>query len=143
MDGTTDKIISANGFFTQESLEFLDRTLSQNSDKKAIIVQHFPLVPPFESITHEIANKKEYFEIIDKHKNLIMVLAGHYHAPSILTRNNVLHITTPSMVQYPHAFRTIKIFDEKDKIIVETQLNPDEKLNSNGNKDIQIIKLNK
>lgn len=125
MDGTTDKIISANGFFSKESLEFLDTTLTQNSDKKAIIVQHFPLVPPFESLTHEIIGKEEYFKVLDKHTNVIMVLAGHYHAYSEIIRNNVLHITTSSLVQMPHAFREIKVFDEENGFVIESILHTD------------------
>ena len=143
MDGTTDKIITANGFFSKESLSFLDNTLKNNKDKKAVIIQHFPLMTPFRSFTHEILNKDEYFSVLDKYSNVIMVLAGHYHSPKVIVRNNVAHITTSSMVEYPHAFRYIKVRDNKENIILETKLLADEWQNPNYRNFKEVIKLQK
>ena len=125
MDGTTDKIISANGFFSKESLSYLDKTLMDNIGKKAIIIQHFPIIPPFESLTHEIVGKEEYLKILDKHSNVVLVLAGHYHYHSEIVRKNVLHITTSSLIQMPHAFREINIFDKGSELVIETILHTD------------------
>lgn len=134
MDGTTDKIISANGFYSKEELTFLDNTLTMFADKKAIIVQHFPIIEPYKSITHKILNDNEYFQIIDKHKNLIMHLSGHYHYSKKTIRNNVLYISTPAMISYPHAFRYL-IVDENDKeIVIKSELIADEEQNLKENK---------
>jgi len=141
MDGTTDKIITSTGTFSNEALAFLDQTLSQYSDKKAIIVQHFPLMTPFKSASHEVTNKAQYLSILDKHKNVIMVLAGHYHSSKTVERNNVLHITTPSMIEYPHAFRYITVNSDKDKITIQSQMFYDRERNEDETKSLPVNKL--
>jgi len=130
MDGTTDKEITSNGYFPKEALTFLDETLTKFSNKKAIIVQHFPLMTPFKSASHEIINKDEYLDILDKHKNVVAVLAGHYHASKTIERNNVLHITTPSMIEYPHTFRLITIDTDKKNVTIQSQMFYDAEQNS-------------
>ena len=122
MDGTNDKVITSKGTFSNESLQFLDRTLSMYKDKKAIIVQHFPLLPPFKSSSHEITNRDEYFNILDKHENVIMVLSGHYHGSKAVERNNVLYVTTPSMIEYPHAFRYLTVNSDDKNVIIKSDL---------------------
>lgn len=121
-DGTNDKEVTAKGTFSKEALEFLDRTLMLYPYKKAIIVQHFPLLPPFKSASHEISNRDEYLEILDKHQNVVMVLSGHYHASHIAQRNNVLHVSTPSLIEYPHAFRYLTVDSNKKNIIIKSEL---------------------
>ena len=122
MDGSNDKQITSKGTFSKETLQFLDRTLTLYPYKKVIIVQHFPLLPPFKSPSHEITNRNEYFDVLDRHKNVIMVLSGHYHASHAAQRNNVLYITTPSMIEYPHAFRYLTVDSDKKNVIIKSQL---------------------
>ena len=141
MDGTTDKHVVSTGTFTPEALKFLDETLSAHEDKKAIIVQHFPLITPFKSPSHEVTNREEYLKILDKHKNVIMVLAGHYHAAKAVTRNNVLHITTPSMIEYPHAFRYLIVDDKAGKIKVQSKLFFDESQNADEDSNLPVNQL--
>jgi len=109
LDGVIDNEITANGYFPKQELDWLNNQLKNNPDKKVIIVQHFPVVEPFKSVTHRVRNAVEYLEIIDKYSNVVAILSGHYHAAKITQRKNVLHISTPSLVEYPHSFRTIKI----------------------------------
>ena len=122
MDGTNDNEVTSKGTFSKEALQFLDKTLSLYQDKKAIIVQHFPLMPPFKSASHEITNRYEYLDIIDRHQNIIMVLSGHYHASKSTERNNVLYITTPSLIEYPHAFRYLTVNSDKKNVIITSEL---------------------
>lgn len=111
LDGTIKNKITAFGYFPKEELDWLESQLRNNPDKKVIIVQHFPVVEPFDSASHKITNEKEYLKVIDKYNNLVAVLAGHYHCSKIINRNNVLHITTPALVEYPNAYREIKMTD--------------------------------
>lgn len=122
MDGVIDTRVSANGYFSPEQLCWLDEKLTYYKDKKVIIVQHFPLVEPVKSENHKILNDKEYFSVLDKHNNVVAVLAGHYHCPKVLKRNGVMHIATPSLMQYPNAFNVITICEEPTgtKIKIET-----------------------
>lgn len=125
LDGVNEEKLSSEGEFSEEQLAWLDKKLNQYRNKKIIIVQHFPIIPPYKTTTrnHEIKNAKEYLNILDKHNNVIVVLAGHYHCSKVVKRNNVLHITTPALVQYPNAFRTITISSTQSGITkVEYQL---------------------
>ena len=133
MDGVIDNEITANGYFPKEKLDWLDNQLKNNRDKKAIIVQHFPLVEPFKSSSHKVRNSDEYLSIIDKYSNVIAVLSGHYHATKITQRKNVLHISTPALVEYPNAFREIKITRLKESTKFDIKL-----INTNL-KDVQKI----
>ena len=141
MDGTNDQIVTAKGFFGENELSFLDKTLSDNSDKKAVIVHHFPPMPPYKSDSHEISNREDYFAVIDKHPNVIMVLSGHYHATKAVQRNDVLYITTPSMIEYPHAFRYLKINDNFDEVTIESKLYMDEEQNAREDIDNPSAKV--
>lgn len=122
MDGTNEREITSKGTFSNEALQFLDKLLSHYSDKKAIIVQHFPLMPPFKSPSHEVTNRDEYLDVIDKHDNVIMMLSGHYHASRAIERNNVLYVSTPAMIEYPHAFRYLTVNTDKKNIIISSEL---------------------
>lgn len=109
LDGVIDKEITANGYFPKRELAWMDKQIKNNHDKKVIIVQHFPVVEPSKSASHNVRNAAEYLKILDKYDNVAAVLSGHYHYTKITQRNSVLHISTPSLVEYPNAFREIKI----------------------------------
>ena len=98
--------VSVSGDFTKE---------------KVIIVQHFPVVEPCKSMLHKTLDAKEYLEVLDKHNNVVAVLSGHYHCAKVTQRNNVLHISSPSLVQYPNSFNVINISDDSKKIKVEVK----------------------
>ena len=121
LDGVIDAQLSAHGFFPKEQLVWLDNKLKTNENYKIIIVQHHPVVPPFEGGTHDVVNSDEYFEILDKHKNVIAVLSGHYHCVKATIRNNVLHAAAPSLVQYPNAYRLMTFKDEDNCIVVTSE----------------------
>lgn len=122
LDGVIDDKITSRGHFDAKQLHWLDRRLSDYRGKKVVIVQHFPVVEPYSSDNHRVDNAKEYLRILDKHKNVVAVLTGHYHCAKIIKRKNVLHITTPALVQYPNAFRVLTIEDKGELIKVGSQL---------------------
>jgi 3',5'-cyclic AMP phosphodiesterase CpdA len=119
LDGAIDARVSANGEFTDKQLAWLDEKLTYYKDKKVIIVQHFPVVEPFKSPTHKVLDAQQYLAVLDKHDNVVAVLSGHYHGSRVTKRNNVLHISTPSMIQYPNAFRVITISETPTATKVE------------------------
>lgn len=119
LDGVIDSRITANGEFTEKQLKWLDEKLTAYKNQKVIIVQHFPVIEPCKSIAHRALDAADYLTVIDKHKNVIAVLSGHYHCSKITLRNNVLHISAPSLVQYPNSFNVITISDDSNKIKVE------------------------
>lgn len=121
LDGVLDTQISAHGFFPTSQLTWLDNKLKANTNYKIIIVQHHPVVPPFDGGTHDVVNQEEYLEILDKHKNIVAVLSGHYHCVKATVRNNVLHLSAPSLVQYPNAYRLLTFKDEDNCTVVTSE----------------------
>lgn len=122
MDGVIDNSVTSNGYFEKKQLAWLDKELEKNKNSKVVIFQHFPVVEPFKSHTHRVKNADEYLKIINKHNNVVAVLSGHYHAAKIQKVNNVYHISTPGLIEYPNAFRVITIEDKKDKLILKTEI---------------------
>lgn len=139
MDGANDKTPSAKGFFSKECLGYLDTQLSANSAMPAVIFQHFPLVYPIKSEGHETTNDAEYLALIDKHSNVKAVISGHYHVPKIQKRNKVLHISSPSLIQYPNAFSVITLVRTGSELkiddkIVETRLKDVQQMSKDSKK---------
>lgn len=56
---------------------------------------------------------------LEKYKNPMIILQGHYHATKITTKDNIIYVSTPAMVTYPMAFRNIKITNYKNKVKVD------------------------
>lgn len=109
MDGVIEDRITANGLFPPEQLRWLEAQLKANRDSYVVIFQHHPVVEPFHSKTHYVLNAQQYLNVIDRYDNVVAVMSGHYHATKIKMRNNVAHISTPALVQYPNAFRLITL----------------------------------
>ncbi|MEI7475421.1 MAG: metallophosphoesterase [bacterium] len=122
LDGVIDNMISANGKFDKEELKWLDNQLTLNKDKHVIIFQHFPIVEPYKSATHKVLNVDDYLNIINNHKNVVAVLAGHYHAAKVDVVNNIAYIATPALVQFPNAYRILDFEEKNGKIIIKTQI---------------------
>jgi len=116
MDPIIDNRITANGYVDKQQLKWLDEQLSQNLNSKVIIVEHHPIVEPFESKGHKIINSEEYLDVLKSHNNVIAVLSGHYHATKIKKRGNIVFVSTPSLAEYPNAFRVITINRNNNKI---------------------------
>ena len=46
-------------------------------------------------------------------------MQGHYHCTRAKQKNNILYISTPSLVTYPNAFRVININANKKRTLVD------------------------
>ncbi len=109
MDGASDEKTTSQGWFSDECLMFLDERLSASPNTPAVVFQHFPLVYPYQSSSHSVTNGKEYLDLIARHPNVKALFAGHFHAARIKKTNNVLHVASPALVEYPNAFRVVAI----------------------------------
>lgn len=93
MDGVKEVIPGTNGYYKQKELDWLDKTLTKYNNKKVVIFQHFPLLDSY-SRRHNLYNKESYIEILNKHKNVISVISGHYHQNIEQMQDNIYHIVT-------------------------------------------------
>lgn len=119
LDATIDTRITSNGQIDDEQLKWLDKELSKSKNDVVLIFIHHPLVEPLKSNSHRVLNSDEILKVINKYKNPIAIFSGHYHTTKITQLGNVLHISTPSLVSYPDAFRIVKVNSQKNKVIFD------------------------
>ena len=117
LDGAKNKGISSHGILPKEELDWLDGILSKSKNDTVLIFIHFPLLPPFDSKSHEILNADEFKAVLQKYKMPMAVFSGHYHSTKITKRGNILHVSTPSLAGYPNAFRIIEVENKHNKVI--------------------------
>lgn len=119
LDGTTDKLVTANGQIDDEQLEWLKTELEANKDKYVIIALHFPLVEPYKSQTHFFLepDRSKLLSLINLYPNVVGVFTGHYHAAKLFKIKNKIHNSCPALVQYPNAFREVAVYEEDSKNI--------------------------
>ena len=120
MDGVTPTIPSTHGYYSDEMISWLDDVLTKYKNKKAIIIQHFPLIPPYNNKSHEVLEPEKYFEILTRHENVFAILSGHYHTGKMMHDNGIYHISTPALIEYPPKYRVIEIdsnFNLKTELI--------------------------
>ncbi len=121
LDSIIDDRLTSNGYIYPEQLQWLDNELKNSQKDVVLIFLHVPLLEPFPSPGHKMKNETEVRNIIEKYKNPIGVFTGHYHAAKITQINNILYVSTPSLVSYPNAFRVINITRKRNKVIFEIQ----------------------
>lgn len=109
--------LTSNGRIDAEQLKWLEEELDDAKKDIVLIFMHVPIVEPFESVGHRLLNASEVQAVIEKHKNPIAVFQGHYHAAMIKQRENVLYVSTPSLVSYPNAFRIITVTNQRKKVV--------------------------
>lgn len=119
LDTIIDDRITANGELSQDELKWLDKELSKSKNDIVLIFMHGPLVEPLHSKNHATLNADKALDIINKYKNPIAIFSGHYHTTKVTQTGNVLHVSTPSLVSYPNAFRLVKINNQKKKVIFD------------------------
>ena len=137
LDGAQDDKVTSQGYFPRETLTFLSRVLQENAAMPAVIFQHFPVVYPIASKSHEVTNQAEYLAAIDAHPNVKAVFASHFHIAKFKRRNNVAHIAAPALVQYPNAFRVVTLENTGAGVslrasVVETRLKDVQKKSLQG-----------
>lgn len=106
-DGSKEVIPLQSGYYKPDVLEFVDNALSGNSKRNAVIIQHFPIVPPAQKEAYYTFKADEYLKMLDNHKNVKAVIAGHFGVNNEIKRNGVVHISTAEAPVY----RIIDIID--------------------------------
>ena len=120
LDGTVDTKSTAMGFFEAKQLDWLEAQLNDAKAKKesVVIALHYPPVEPFHSRSHQIhpPEAKRLNAILNTHTNVIGVLSGHYHTAKLQTRHGIVHVHSPSLMEYPNAFRIVTVDPQQGKM---------------------------
>ena len=122
LDSIIDYKLTSNGEIPKEELNWLKEELNEHKKDVIIICTHIPLDEPYSSADHKLNNEQEVQELFENYANPIIVLQGHYHCVKTKQKDNILYITTPSLVTYPNAFRVININTHKDTVLVDVFL---------------------
>ena len=95
MDGAKQYFQSANVYYSKKELLWLDKKLDKYKDKNVIILQHFPLLDAKSSWV-DTAKKEEYFSVLNKHKNVKVIVSGHFGNNIEIKKDDIYHIITES-----------------------------------------------
>lgn len=106
-DGAKEVIPSTNGYFKDDTLNWLDTELSKYPQNHVIIFQHFPIIPPADKETYYTFKPEKYMSVLAKHKNVKAIISGHFDVNSEKNINGITHITTAGVPYY----RIIDIID--------------------------------
>ena len=119
LDATVDSRVTANGELPEEQLTWLDGELSeaQKANQVPLIFLHHPLREPFPSFHHRLKNAQEFKDILDKYQMPMAVFFVYYHAAKIYKEGHILHVSTPSLVTYPCAFRIVTVNNMKNQVV--------------------------
>ena len=74
IDGAKEVIPSANGYFKGDTLQWLEKQLEKNKNRKVVIFQHFPMSIQRPGSNHNLFRPEQYFNIIANHKNIMAIL---------------------------------------------------------------------
>lgn len=113
VDGAKEVIPGSVGYYKEDTLKWLDKQLTKHSKEPVVILQHFPLVSTKIIPSHEVYKKTKYLDLLDKHDNVVAIVAGHLHINSEMMRNGVYHITTPTLLNDPNQYKIITITTTK------------------------------
>ena len=122
LDSIIDYKLTANGEISNEEFMWLKEELDEHEKDTIIICTHVPIIEPYSSSNHKMLNEYEVRKLLKTHKNPLIVLQGHYHCVKIRQDENMLVITSPSLVTYPNAFRVININSNKNRTLVDVYL---------------------
>ena len=93
MNGVKEVIPTPNGYFHDDELLWLDKMLTKYTNKKVVILQHFPLLDAKDA-GHNLYMKENYEEVLKKHNNVISIISGHYHENREVKKDGIYHIIT-------------------------------------------------
>lgn len=122
LDSIIDYKLTSNGEISEGQLKWLRNELDNHRKDVIVICTHVPIHEPYSSPDHKLNNEYEVKQILREYSNPIVVLQGHYHCTQTRQDNNIVYISTPSLVTYPNAFRVININSNKERTLIDVFL---------------------
>ena len=107
VDGSKDVIPGTNGFYKEDTLNWLKTQLDLQPRKNIIILQHFPLIPPNGNENYYTFKPENYLKLLAAHKNVKAVISGHFGVNKEEKVKGIMHISTAPLPEY----RIIDIMD--------------------------------
>lgn len=114
MNGVKEIIPGSCGYYRQEELVWLDKMLTKYSNKKVVILQHFPLIDTTIK-GHSLYRKDDYEKILAKHNNIISIISGHYHINKEEKQDGIYHIITNKFSNNTY-YKVIEVDEESNMV---------------------------
>lgn len=115
LDGSAVLVPSSHGYFQPEQLIWLDKQLEKNKNKIVLIFQHFPLITPHENKSHDVLEAYKYWQVLSRHKNVVLISSGHYHDEAFnVDKYGIRHISTTSLLNVPPVYDLVTVEYDKD-----------------------------
>jgi len=109
VDGTNETFPSNSGYFKEDTLNWLDKKLKKYKNKKIVIVQHYPIIPPSSKIGYATIEPEKYFHVINSHENVIAILSGHFHKDNTFYKKGIYHMSAPAFAAEKYEYKIINI----------------------------------
>ena len=119
IDAVIRNRLTSHGFLPEEQIKWLDKELENSQNQTVLICTHIPVLQPIADEHHVMDNGQDVFNVISMYKKPLVIVQGHYHVSTIKQINNLLFVSTPSLVSYPNAFREISIKNHHDKTVLD------------------------
>ena len=120
LDGSNDFEIDAQGFYSKNTLKWLEELLKENPNKQFLIFQHFPLFEPVKDSEyvhkHSTRKKGNYIRLLKKYKNIALIASGHYHVSCEKEKYGVKHYSTSALFLKDSYYRVFEIDHDNGKI---------------------------
>lgn len=99
-DGSKEVLPSSMGYYKSDVLDWLEEQLINYNDRKVVILQHFPLIPPSKRESHYTFKANEYLELLNSHDNVLAIVSGHFGVNKELEQDGILHLSAPAAPSY-------------------------------------------
>lgn len=120
LDGSNDFEMDAQGFYSKDTLKWLEKILKENPTKQFLIFQHFPLFEPVKDSAyvhkHSTRKKGNYIRLLKKHKNVVLIASGHYHVSCEKEKYGVKHYSTSALFLEDSCYRVFEIDHDNGEI---------------------------
>ena len=100
IDGSKEVFPSSIGYYKSDVLDWLEEQLIKYNDKKVIILQHFPLIPPAKRESHYTFKAEEYLELLNENDNILAVVSGHFGVNREQEFKGIMHLSGPEAPSY-------------------------------------------
>ena len=107
LDGAREVIPSPMGYYKEDTLNWLENTLSYYRDKKIVIIQHFPIIAPVKKESRYTFKPARYLELLQRYSNVKAIYAGNFGVNNEQNINGVVHVSTANAPLY----RIVDIID--------------------------------